>query len=421
MFLLCLERRLKARRAEFVMDGAVSMTSVAWRTQCTADRLDAPDVSVVLPCLNEAQTLAACIERVQSTVQAHGITAEVIVADNGSQDGSPEIADKLDARVIHVPQKGYGSALRGGIAAAKGKYVIMGDSDCSYDFGDIPKFLDELRAGSELVIGNRFRGGIHAKAMPLLHRYVGNPVLSFIGRLFFKAPCSDFHCGLRGFSKEAYERMALRTTGMEFASEMIVKASLFGLRIAEVPVTLSPDGRSRPPHLRSWHDGWRHLRFLLMYSPRWLFLYPGALLVAIGLCLSAWLLPGARRLAGVELDIHTLLYAVCAVLVGFQAILFAMFTKVFATTEGLLPEDPKLARAFEVLTLERGLLLGVLLQLTGVGTGAYSVLLWNRAGFGNLNPAPVIRLVACTIGLLTLGVEITLASFFFSVLGLKRQ
>ena len=380
-----------------------------------------PEVSVVMPCLNEAETLASCIEIIQRTFAARSIQGEIIVADNGSTDGSQRLAEALNVRVVHVAQKGYGSALMGGIVAARGKYIVMGDSDMSYDFGDIPKLLGELRAGADLVMGNRFRGDIRPKAMPPLHRYLGNPVLTGIGRLFFSSPCGDFHCGLRGFRKDAYERMGLRTTGMEFASEMVVKATLFGMKIREVPTTLSPDGRSRPPHLRSWRDGWRHLRFLLMYNPRWLFLYPGALLMALGVATGLWLLPGPRQVGGIVFDIHTLLYAAFTVLIGFQAILFALLTKIFAITEGLLPEDPVLSRLFKVITLEKGLLVGVLLQLSGLGTAVYSFLVWNQHSFGPMNPQQLVRLVACALTLGTLGVEITLASFFFSILGLARK
>jgi glycosyltransferase involved in cell wall biosynthesis len=374
-----------------------------------------------MPCLNEARTLAACIEQIRKTVAEHNIAAEIIVADNGSTDASPEIAAGLGARLVPVSSRGYGSALMGGIAAARGKYVIMGDADCSYDFGDIPKLLAELRRGSDLVVGNRFRGGIRDRAMPPLHRYLGNPALSFIGRLFFKSPCGDFHCGLRGFSKEAYLRMDLQTTGMEFASEMVVKATLFRLKIAEVPTTLSPDGRDRVPHLRSWRDGWRHLRFLLMYSPRWLFLYPGVGLMLLGTALGLWLLPGPRRIGNVVFDIHTLLYAVLAILVGFQAVMFALLTKTFAIREGLLPEDLRLTRMFKIFTLEVGLVVGALLQAAGVATAAYSFLVWNQHGFGPLDPAHQVRWVACSLTLGTLGVEIALSSFFFSILGLARK
>jgi hypothetical protein len=383
--------------------------------------LGAPEVSVLMPCLDEGETLAACISQIQQTFAAYKLHGEIIVADNGSRDGSDQIAESMGARVVKIPRRGYGSALMGGIEVARGEFIVMGDADCSYDFPHIPAFLERLRAGADLAMGNRFTGGIEHGAMPGLHRYIGNPVLTGLGRLFFRSPCGDFHCGLRAFRKTAYEKMNLRTTGMEFASEMVVKATLFGMKVVEVPTTLSPDGRSRAPHLRSWRDGWRHLRFLLMYSPRWLFLYPGFAAMLLGLACVAYLLPGPRRLGGVVLDIHTLLYAVLAVLVGFQAVLFALFTKVFAITEGLLPEDPRLNKLFKVLTLETGLAAGILLQMAGAGCVIYSVMLWNGHGFGPMDPTSLMRLVACAFGLVLLGVETALASFFFSILGLARK
>ena len=398
------------------------MSSIAQENQIHIVEPEAqPELSVVLPCLNEARTLGTCITRIQETARAHGIAAEIIVADNGSTDGSADIATSLGARVAPVAAKGYGSALMGGIAAAHGRYVIMGDADCSYDFGDIPQFLEKLRAGDDLVMGNRFLGGVRQGAMPLLHRYLGNPVLSFLGRLFFHAPCGDFHCGLRGFRIDAYRRMDLQTTGMEFASEMVVKASLFGLKIAEVPTTLSPDLRGRPPHLRSWRDGWRHLRFLMMYSPRWSFLYPGLALMAGGIALTLWLLPGPRHIGSTVVDIHTLLYAIMTILIGFQAVTFSVFTKVFAITEKLLPEDPRVTWLFRYFRLETGLAMGGLLVAAGTGLGLYSLFVWDIHHFGPLDPTRVVRLVASTIALFTLGVEITLSSFFLSILGLRRK
>jgi glycosyltransferase involved in cell wall biosynthesis len=382
---------------------------------------DAPEVTVVMPCLNEAETLALCVEQVQHTFRIHNISGEIVVADNGSTDGSPEIAQRMGARVVPVQRKGYGSALMGGIAAASGKYVIMGDCDASYDFRDIPRFLQELRAGAALVMGNRFRGGIQPGAMPALHRYLGNPLLTGIGRLLFKSPVGDFHCGLRGFSKGAYERMNMRTTGMEFASEMVVKATLFGLSISEVPTTLSPDQRSRHPHLRSWRDGWRHLRFLLLYSPRWLFLYPGLFLMTLGAVFGLWLLPGPQRVGNITFDIHTLLYAVMALLAGFQAVAFAVFTKIFGITEGLLPEDPRLNRLFRVFNLEVGLLVGAALIVLGLGGGIYSIVSWSRVHFGPLDPVRMVRIVAGSVASLTLGFEIVLSSFFLSILGMTRR
>jgi glycosyltransferase involved in cell wall biosynthesis len=379
------------------------------------------ELSVVLPCLNEARTLPDCIAQIQRAISDHHIKAEIIVADNGSTDASSEIAASLGARVAPVPDRGYGNALMGGIAAARGRYVIMGDADSSYDFGDIPKFLEQLRAGADLVMGNRFRGGIEKGAMPFLHRNLGNPVLSFLGRLLFHAPCGDFHCGLRGFSMQAYRRMDLQTTGMEFASEMVVKASLFGMKIVEVPTTLSPAGRDRPPHLRSWRDGWRHLRFLMMYSPRWSFLYPGLTLMIGGTAMALWLLPGPRSVGTVTIDIHTLLYAIMAILIGFQAVTFSIFTKVFAITEKLMPEDARLNWLFRHFRLESGLAVGGLMIVAGVGLAVYSLFLWDVHSFGPMDPERLVRVVASTIVVFTMGVQICLASFFLSILGLRRK
>ena len=379
------------------------------------------ELSVVIPCLNEADTIEICIGKANAALEENGIRGEIIVADNGSTDGSQEIAKRTGARVVSISHKGYGAALMGGIAAARGRYVIMGDADDSYNFGDIPVFLAELRRGNELVMGNRFRGEIKPGAMPALHRYLGNPVLSWLGRLFYHAPCNDFHCGLRAFSRVSYERMGLRTTGMEFASEMIVKASLFGIRISEVPTTLSPDGRSHPPHLHTWRDGWRHLRFLLLYSPRWLFLYPGILLMATGLLVGIWLLPEPRRLGSITFDVDTLVFAAMAILLGFQAITFAAFTKIFAISEGLLPEDPQLSRLFRYVTLEVGLLVGAVLILGGLGGSLYAVVFWARHHFGTLNSERMLRAVVPSAVALTLGVEAILSSFFMSVLGLTRK
>ena len=296
------------------------------------------ELSVVLPCLNEAATLAACVKTIYRALDDNRISGEVVVADNGSTDDSVAIASQLGARVIHVPEKGYGSAVMGGVEAARGAYVLMGDADESYDFSEIPRFLEKLREGYDLVMGNRFRGGIKPGAMPPLHRYLGNPVLTLIGRLFFGSPSGDFHCGIRAFRRDIVSRLNLRTTGMEFASEMVVKATLHTLRIAEVPATLSPDGRHRPPHLRSWRDGWRHLRFMLLFSPRWLFLYPGLTLMVVGLAALVLLVPGMVFVGNVGLGVHTMLYAATAILVGFQAVLFSTLTRVFAMSTGLLPE-----------------------------------------------------------------------------------
>jgi glycosyltransferase involved in cell wall biosynthesis len=378
------------------------------------------ELSVVMPCLNEAETLEVCIRKAQQAMREANIAGEVIVADNGSADGSIEIAERLGARVAHVKARGYGNALMGGIAAARGKFIVMGDADDSYDFGHIPRFLEQLREGADLVMGNRFRGGIQKDAMPPLHRYFGNPALTRLGRLFFRSPVGDFYCGLRGFRKDAYERMGLRTTGMEFATEMIVKATLLRLQIAEVPTTLSPDGRSRPPHLRTWRDGWRTLRFFLLYSPRWLFLYPGLALMLVGTLLGLWLLPAPRTVGNVTFDVHTMVYAAAFVLLGFQAVSFAVFTKIFAISEGLLPPDPTLDKLFRYINLEVGLVLGALLVAAGLGISLYSVGDWGARHFGALNYSHTMRLVIPAALLLILGAQTVFASFFVSVLGLRR-
>ncbi len=390
--------------------------------QVSAAGLEAPvELSIVMPCLNEAETVAVCIGKAQRSLSGLNCAGEIIVADNGSTDGSQQIAASLGARVVRVEARGYGSALMGGIGASRGRYVIMGDADDSYDFADLGPFVDKLREGYQLVMGNRFKGGIRPGAMPALHRYVGNPLLSGIGRLFFGSPCGDFQCGLRGFSKEAIEHLDLRTTGMEFASEMVVKASLRRLRIAEVPTTLSPDGRSRPPHLRTWRDGWRYLRFLLLYSPRWLFLYPGLALMLLGLITGLLILPGPLTFGSVKFDVHTLLYAALAVVIGFQAVTFALFTKIFAVSEGLLPEDPRLTRLLRRVKLEMGLVVGALLLLFGLGASVYALGDWGARAFGPLDPFRVLRVIVPAVTALVLGCQIILSSFFLSVLRLRRR
>jgi len=379
------------------------------------------EVSVVMPCLNEAETLETCIVKAQRALEEARIAGEVVIADNGSTDGSVEIAERLGARVVNVRARGYGNALMGGIAAARGEYVVMGDADDSYDFSHVPRFVEQLRKGADVVMGNRFRGGIQKNAMPALHRYLGNPGLTRLGRLFFHSPVGDFYCGLRGFRKDAYERMGLRTTGMEFATEMVVKATLLHLRIAEVPTTLAPDGRSRPPHLRTWRDGWRTLRFFLLYSPRWLFLYPGIALMLVGAALGLWLLPAARTVGGVTLDVHTLVYAATFVLLGFQAIAFACFTKLFAISEGLLPPDAALDKLFGYITLEVGLAVGAVLTMLGLGASVYAVSGWGAQHFGMLDYSRTMRIVIPAALCLTLGAQTIFASFFLSVLGMRRR
>jgi glycosyltransferase involved in cell wall biosynthesis len=382
---------------------------------------DAPLLSIVMPCLDEAATVARCVERARAAISQLGLTGEVIVADNGSRDGSRELAAAAGARVVAVAERGYGAALLGGIEAARGRYVIMGDADLSYDFGAIEPFVRELERGADLVMGNRFRGGILPGAMPWLHRYVGNPLLSGLGRLFFRSASRDFHCGMRGFRRDAVLGLGLQTTGMEFASEMIVKATLLGLRVTEVPIVLAPDGRGRRPHLRSFRDGWRHLRFLLVYSPRWLFLYPGLALIAAGVLLGAWVLPGPRVVAGVEFDVHTLMYAAAAIFIGYQSVTFALLTKFFAVNERLLPEDPRLARWLRYATLEVGLAAGALLVILGIAGTFRALSTWGARNFGELDPTQTLRLVIPSVLALTLGSQAVLSSFFLSVLALGRR
>ena len=391
------------------------------QTPVPEEKAPVVELSVVMPCLNEADTLETCIIKALRALRGHNIVGEIIVADNGSTDGSQAIATRMGARVIQVESKGYGNALMGGIAAARGRFVIMGDADDSYDFNDIGQFVDKLREGYDLVMGNRFRGGIKPGAMPFLHRYLGNPVLTGIGRLFFHSPCGDFHCGLRGFRKEAIMTMDLRSAGMEFASEMVVKATLHRLRIVEVATTLSPDGRSRPPHLRTWRDGWRHFRFLLLYSPRWLFLYPGALLMLLGLAMGLWLLPAPRSIGGVTLDVHTLLYSAAAIFIGFQSILFAVFAKVFAVTEGLVPADPQLDKLFRTFNLEKGLFVGGVLTVAGLVGSIYALSDWGARSFGPMDPSQTLRLVIPAILLLILGCQTILSSFLLSMFGMARK
>src|SRR5947209_4900753 len=385
------------------------------------DARAAVEVSIVMPCLDEVETLATCIARAREAIEKGGYAAEIIVADNGSSDGSQLIARELGARVVEVQRKGYGSALIGGIDAAQGRYVVMGDADASYDFAAIGPLIAKLREGYDLVVGNRFLGGIEAGAMPWSHRWFGNPVLTRISRIFFHAPVGDTHCGLRAFTKDAYARMRLRATGMEFASEMVIKASLKGMRIIEVPVVLHPDGRSRPPHLRTWRDGWRHLRFMLLFSPRWLFLYPGLALLAGGLILSALLVAGPLRIGGVRLDIHTLLVAGFLALLGYQLILFAVFTKMFAIREGFHPPHPALQTLLRYVTLEVGLLAGALMALGGLVALVLSVTSWQSVGFGNLNPATTMRDTISAVFLISLATLTLFASFFISILAIERD
>lgn len=379
------------------------------------------ELTILMPCLNEAETLAGCVAEAVEALRTHGIRGEVVVADNGSTDGSQEIATRLGGRVVPVSEKGYGRALQGGIKAARGRYILMGDSDGSYDFTHASRFLEKLHEGWDIVMGNRFLGGVQDGAMPWKNRYIGNPLLSGIGQLFFRCPVRDFHCGLRAFSKTAYERLDLKTGGMEFASEMVIKATLFKLRLTEIPTTLRPDGRSRPPHLRPWRDGWRHLRFMLLFSPRWLFLAPGLVLCAAGLIVGALLVRGPLQVGAITLDVHTLFFAAMAVLIGFQSVSFAVLTKVFAIQSGVLPEDPKVQRWFEWINLERGLAIGTMTAAAGLALSLRAVGLWGENSFGEMSPSYLLRWVIPGGLLLTLGCQMVLISFFLSILGLPLK
>jgi len=380
------------------------------------------ELTILMPCLNEAETLAGCIAKARAGLERAGLRGEVLVADNGSTDGSVAIAAQAGARVVAVLEKGYGSALRGGIAAARGKWIIMGDADDSYDFSRIEGFVEKFRQGFDLVMGCRLPSGggvIAPGAMPWKNRWLGNPTLSFIGRLLFKCPARDFHCGLRGFTKDACRQMELKTTGMEFASEMVIKATLKSLRIAEVPITLHPDGRSRPPHLKPWRDGWRHLRFMLIYSPRWLFLVPGLLLGVLGAVAGAALAFAPIRVGNVEFSTGTLTVACMSVIIGVQ--LVAFFTKVFAIGEGLLAQDPKFSKVFKTFTLEKGIGLGLAILLLGLGLLLRGVWIWKRAGYGLLSYEDNMRRLLPAVTLIVVAIQTVFSSFFMSVLGLKTD
>ena len=377
------------------------------------------ELTILMPCLNEAETVAICVRKAQEFLWRAGVVGEVLVADNGSSDGSDELAERAGARVVRVARKGYGSALTAGIAAAHGRFVIMADADDSYDFSRLDGFLQSLRNGHELVIGHRFRGGIRPGAMPWLHRYLGNPVLSFIGRLFFSCRIGDFHCGLRGIDRAAAMRLGLQAPGMEFASEMIVKAVLAGWKIDEVPTVLSPDGRSRPPHLRSWRDGWRHLRFLLMMSPRWLLFYPGMSLITIGVAVELLLMRGAVAVHGVGFGVHTMLYAAGATILGLQLVLFSVIGRTVGVLKHLLPMTPRLRAFLRVFTVERGILFGVALGLSGLALAVYSLDAWFRARFGPLNPLTAMHAVITSVTLMLAGGEILFASFLLGLIDVQ--
>lgn len=379
------------------------------------------ELSVVMPCLNEAETLEICIKKALTFFERENINGEVVISDNGSTDGSQDIALKCGAKLVYAKEKGYGAALQEGIKNAKGTYVIMGDADDSYDFSKLMPFIDELRKGCDLVMGNRFKGGVKKGAMPFLHKYLGNPVLSFIGRLFFQIKIKDFHCGLRGFRMDAYEKMNLHTTGMEFASEMVVKSALHNMKIVEVPTTLFPDGRTRPPHLRTWRDGWRHLRFLLMFSPKWLFLYPGLLIVILSSVLGAFLIAKPVQISGIVFDIHTLIVLSFALLIGVQFIFFHSFVRIYSVTSGLIPSDKRFEKLFQFFTLERGLLFGLIMSLGGVFAILYNFYTWSSIGFSDLVPTTFVRKIILAIMPLALGVQVIIYSFIFSIIGIKEK
>ena len=376
------------------------------------------EVTILMPCLNEELTLGTCIKKALQFIEYNNIAGEILIADNGSTDRSIEIAQQIGARVVSITKKGYGSALHGGIKAARGKYIIMGDSDDSYNFAALLPFLIKLRAGADLVMGNRFKGGIAKGAMPFLHKYLGNPVLSFIGRLFFRIRIKDFHCGLRGFNRDRILSVKLNTTGMEFASEMIVKASLNKFRIEEVPTTLSKDGRDRKPHLRTWHDGWRHLRFLLIYSPSWLFLYPGLVFLLVGLITTPILLFAHVKIDNMHFDVHTLLYAASSIFIGAQLTSFFIFSKVYGGNNYLLPRDATYQRITKLFKLESAILIGLFLILLGITLTSQAVFTWYGTGFGNLSPSNTLRVVIPAVISLILGIQIIQTGFFISMLSI---
>lgn len=401
------------------------MSAVAAQTGRTAGGqghpapVDTPELTILIPCLNEAETLAICIRKAHDWFARAGVSGEVLVSDNGSTDGSIAIAEAEGARVVHAPVAGYGGALGCGIAAARGRFVIMGDADDSYDFSNLSAFLASLRDGAALVMGNRFKGGIAPGAMPFLHRYLGNPVLSAIGRLFFRTPIGDFHCGLRGFDRQAILDLELRTTGMEFASEMVVAASLNRLDIREVPITLAKDGRSRPPHLRTWRDGWRHLRFLMLHSPRWSFGYPGAALIALGVALIAALLPGRLALSDtVSLDIRAFLLGCLALIVGVQAIAFGVIARRFAATHGLLPRHPR-QRVLDAISMERVLQGAGALLAIGTGGLGYAIAQWAGSGFGEIADGHLLRVMVLATSAIVIAVQLGLSGFLVGVLDLR--
>ncbi|MGN6185699.1 MAG: glycosyltransferase family 2 protein [Thermoanaerobaculia bacterium] len=402
----------------------VQVASAANRSDASTPHDGDVEVSIVLPCLNEAITLPVCIRKAAAAIERHGLRAEIIVADNGSTDGSQEIARGLGARVIDVETRGYGAALAAGFRAAAGTYIVMADADDSYDLGAFYPFIERLRAGDELVMGCRLPAGggtIMPGAMPLKNRVLGNPVLSWLGRTLFRSTITDFHCGLRAFRRDSVLALDLRTTGMEFASEMVIKAVLAKLAVSEIPITLYPDGRQRRPHLRPWRDGWRHLRFMMLMSPRWLFLWPGLLLALIGGVASAWLLPRTRFVFGLGLDTTTLLVATMVFLLGFQVCVYAIFARIFAISEGLLRPDPLLTKLSRYFSLEGGVVCGLLLIIGGIGLLAYAVWVWGQFGFGHVDAGRVQRLAIPGVTATILGIQIVFSSLFIGVLSLGRR
>ena len=376
------------------------------------------ELTILMPCLNEAETLETCIRKAKTYLETSGVEGEILIADNGSTDGSQEIARRCGARVVDVAERGYGAALIGGCQAAKGTYVIMGDADDSYDFLHLDPFVEKLREGYDLVMGNRFKGGIEPGAMPPLHRYLGNPVLSFIGRLFYPSKIGDFHCGLRGYNRESIGKLGLQTTGMEYASEMVVKATLYKLKIAEVPTTLKKDGRSHAPHLRSFRDGWRHLKFLLMHSPNWLFMYPGVVFVALGLLLLIGLMFGPVAIGGITLDIHTMLYGSAFTIIGVSTIEFALFTKTYAKNSGFIPVNTEHTDKF---TEDRVILAGAVLLLLGIVATVFALVVWSRTSFGALDPQRIMRLTIPALTAMAVGVQMIFGGFFIGILNIRHK
>ena len=374
------------------------------------------ELTILMPCLNEALTLATCINKAKTFLETNNIDGEILIADNGSTDGSQNIAKELGARVVNIQEKGYGAALIGGCNNALGKYVIMGDSDDSYDFSNLMPFIEKLREGYDLVMGNRFKGGIEKGAMPPLHRYLGNPVLSFIGRVLYHSNIKDFHCGLRGYNKDSIQKLNLHTTGMEYASEMVVQATLHKLKICEVPTTLKKDGRDRPPHLRSWSDGWRHLTFLLMHAPQWLFLYPGLILWTLGLVFSSIIIISPIVIGEIKFSINSLLYGATANIIGFQMILFYVLTKKYATKTRFIPTtNEKLSK----LTMNKGIFIGSLLFVLGIVGSIVAVILWSKTGFSELVPEQMLRLTIPTLILMVNGIQLMFSSFFLGILDIE--